>query len=148
MGLDGAVPGMGADTGRSGQPHPARGVDRRRLPRTLRRYRRATRRVGRRARGQTPERFVMGGRHLTPPPMPGSGGTPELHGRGHMSHVDTILAWALWWVRICGLWLFPAEIGGKRPVVPHGFKSASRDPARIASWWAGRYAGYNLAART
>jgi bifunctional DNA primase/polymerase-like protein len=90
----------------------------------------------------------MDGCHLPPPQMPCLNGMPELHGRGHMSHVDIMLAWALWWVGVCGLWLFPAEIGGKRPVVPHGFKSASRDPGRIASWWEGRYAGHNLAART
>jgi hypothetical protein len=60
--------------------------------------------------------------HLTPPSMPGPNGTPELHGRGPMSHVDIMLAWALWWIQVRGRLIFPVQINGKRPAIPHGFK--------------------------
>ena len=55
---------------------------------------------------------------------------------------------ALWWAEARGLWVFPCEWGGKRPVVPRGFKSATCDRRRIVDWFEGRFSGHNIGART
>jgi len=44
--------------------------------------------------------------------------------------------------------VFPTEIGGKRPAVPRGFKSATTDLRIVADWWEGRYGGCNIAVPT
>ena len=56
---------------------------------------------------------------------------------------EAILASALWHGRWCGP-VFPVVRDGKRPAVPHGFKSGSRDPVVIANWFEGQYAGCNI----
>ena len=44
--------------------------------------------------------------------------------------------------------MFPVARGGKRPAVPHGFKSATRDPVVISNWFEGQYAGCNIGMAT
>jgi hypothetical protein len=44
--------------------------------------------------------------------------------------------------------VFPAEIYGKRPVVPRGFKAATTDLPCVRNWWEGRYAGSNIGVPT
>lgn len=39
--------------------------------------------------------------------------------------------------------VFPVEVGGKRPVTPHGFKDRTTDIDQINAWWG--HADYNLA---
>ncbi len=55
---------------------------------------------------------------------------------------------ALWWVRTFGFELFPAEINGKRPAVPRGFKSATADLRTLWNWLAGDGFACNLATPT
>jgi hypothetical protein len=99
---------------------------------------------------------MMDGHHFTPPPMPPSSVDAEQAGCGPVSHLATpgelmaaiMLPAALWWAEARGLWVFPCEWGGKRPVVPRGFKSATRDRRRIVDWFEGRFSGHNIGART
>lgn len=64
-----------------------------------------------------------------------------------MSPAETRLAAVLWWARQ-GAPVFPVEMGGKRPAVPHGFKDATVDLRCVANWFEGRYAGCNIAVPT
>jgi hypothetical protein len=47
-----------------------------------------------------------------------------------------------------GGWVFPCEIGGKRPAIPRGFLGARCDRQQVLNWFEGRYAGHNLASPT
>jgi hypothetical protein len=58
-----------------------------------------------------------------------------------------MLASALWHAAH-GWRVGPCEIGGKRPVVPRGFKGFSNDRLTILSWFEGSYAGHNVAVAT
>jgi hypothetical protein len=65
-----------------------------------------------------------------------------------MSHIDTMLAWALWWIQARGRLIFPVQINGKRPVILRGFKGATADPQCAANWFSGPYAGCNIGSPT
>lgn len=85
--------------------------------------------------------------HLPPPPMPGPDGAAGLPVWPAVSPGEAVLGSALWHARWCGP-VFPVEREGKRPAVPHGFKSGSRDPVVIANWFDGEYAGCNIGLAT
>lgn len=85
----------------------------------------------------------MDASYLSRPPMPGPDGAADLPVWPAVSPGEAILASALWHGRWCGP-VFPVVRDGKRPAVPHGFKSGSRDLAVIASWFEGQYAGCNI----
>lgn len=89
--------------------------------------------------------------NLTPHPVPGPHGVPDLRGREAVSHVATageLLASALWHASTFGWRVGPCEIGGKAPAVPHGFKSFSADRNTILNWWEGPCPGANPAVAT
>jgi Bifunctional DNA primase/polymerase, N-terminal len=85
--------------------------------------------------------------HLTRPQVPGPDGAAGLPVWPAVSPGEAVLASALWHGRRCGE-VFPVVMNGKRPAVPHGFKSGSRDPIVIANWFEGQYAGCNIGLAT
>jgi hypothetical protein len=42
---------------------------------------------------------------------------------------------ALWYASKLGWPVFPLKPRGKKPITAHGFKDASTDPDRVATWW-------------
>ena len=92
----------------------------------------------------------MDNRHLSGHPVPAPDGAADQRGYSLVSRLATpeeLLAAAQAIAR-SGWPVFPCEIGGKRPVVPRGFKSATTDQVCITNWWEGQHAGSNIAVPT
>ena len=92
----------------------------------------------------------MDASHLSGHPVPAPDGAAEQGVYSPVSRLATpeeLLAAAQAIAR--GGWpVFPCEIGGKRPVVPRGFKSATTNQVCITNWWEGQHAGSNIAVPT